>query len=263
MPVYKGTSEVTSGNLYKGSTEIQNGYKATDPFYVNEVTLTLNYTISGNATLQYSSRTVTAAPGSAVSVTNDFYPTSGYYLLASSSCSEDGATLSCSVSDIIGAGKRTNITGTMPSTSTTVNVSVTAATNAFIDVTVNANTNSPWAYIAGSLPSGFDYQAGTSGGTFDIYFASNTDRDAASVSGTRQSFSSKFSGSKINVNERSAGILTYYTNRIRVRWDATGPYFTTTSAGTLAGGNTNCSVSIGLPFRLVGTTSFVDIQSSN
>ena len=260
MPIYKGTNEVASGNLYKGSTEIQNGYKATDPFYVNEVTLTLNYTISGNATLQYSSRTITGAPGSSVSITNDFYPTSGYYLLSSSSCSEDGATLSCGVSDIIGSGKRTTVSGTMPSATTTVNVSVVAATNAYIDVTVNANTNSPWTYVSGALPSGFDYQAGTSGGTFDIYFASNTARDAASVSGTRGSFRSKFSGSAINIDERSAGILTYHTNRIRVSWNATGPFFTTSSAGTLAGGNTNCSVSIGLPFRLIGTTSFVDIQ---
>lgn len=39
MPIYKGTNEVTSGNLYKGSTEIQDGYKATDPFYVNQTVI--------------------------------------------------------------------------------------------------------------------------------------------------------------------------------------------------------------------------------
>ena len=44
MPVYKGTNEVTSGNLYKGSTEIQDGYKATDSFYVNETSISfLNF----------------------------------------------------------------------------------------------------------------------------------------------------------------------------------------------------------------------------
>ena len=32
MPIYKGTVEVTSGNLHKGSTEIENGYKGADPF---------------------------------------------------------------------------------------------------------------------------------------------------------------------------------------------------------------------------------------
>jgi len=39
MPIYKGTNEVTSGNLYKGSTEIQDGYKATNPFYVNSTVI--------------------------------------------------------------------------------------------------------------------------------------------------------------------------------------------------------------------------------
>ncbi len=44
MPVYKGTNEVTSGNLYKGSTEIQDGYKAIDSFYVNETSISfLNF----------------------------------------------------------------------------------------------------------------------------------------------------------------------------------------------------------------------------
>ena len=27
MPVYKGTTEITSGKLYKGATNIENGYK--------------------------------------------------------------------------------------------------------------------------------------------------------------------------------------------------------------------------------------------
>ena len=39
MPIYKGAVEVTSGNLYKGSTEVQDGYKATDSFYVNEISI--------------------------------------------------------------------------------------------------------------------------------------------------------------------------------------------------------------------------------
>ena len=44
MPIYKGSTEVTSGNLYKGSTEIQDGYKATDSFYVNEISISfLNF----------------------------------------------------------------------------------------------------------------------------------------------------------------------------------------------------------------------------
>jgi len=63
MPIYKGSTEVTSGNLYKGSTEVQDGYKATDSFYVNEVSISFlnfpgvtDYVISG-------------APGDTISVT--------------------------------------------------------------------------------------------------------------------------------------------------------------------------------------------------
>ena len=44
MPIYKGTNEVASGNLYKGTTEIQDGYKGTSSFYVNEVSISwLNF----------------------------------------------------------------------------------------------------------------------------------------------------------------------------------------------------------------------------
>jgi hypothetical protein len=42
MPIYKGSTEVTSGNLYKGSTEIQDGYKATDSFYVNQTVISFS-----------------------------------------------------------------------------------------------------------------------------------------------------------------------------------------------------------------------------
>lgn len=39
MPLYKGTNEITGGNLYKGSTEVENGYKGTDLFYENQTTI--------------------------------------------------------------------------------------------------------------------------------------------------------------------------------------------------------------------------------
>ena len=40
MPIYKGSNEVTSGNLYKGSTNIEEGYKSTNQFYVNTLAVT-------------------------------------------------------------------------------------------------------------------------------------------------------------------------------------------------------------------------------
>jgi len=39
MPIYKGASEIASGNFYKGSANIENGYKENNSFYVNSFTL--------------------------------------------------------------------------------------------------------------------------------------------------------------------------------------------------------------------------------
>ena len=75
MPIYKGTTEIASGKLYKATTNIENGYKGTDSFYVNQVTISfLNFpgvsdyvitgspgdTIPGN---KYQQWTATAASG--------------------------------------------------------------------------------------------------------------------------------------------------------------------------------------------------------
>jgi hypothetical protein len=63
MPIYKGSTEVTSGNLYKGSTEIQEGYKASDAFYVNSTVISfIDYPgITPNP------KTFTGSPGDAIS----------------------------------------------------------------------------------------------------------------------------------------------------------------------------------------------------
>ena len=44
MPVYKGSTEITGGNLHKGSTEIEDGYKGTSPFYTNGIVTDNLYT---------------------------------------------------------------------------------------------------------------------------------------------------------------------------------------------------------------------------
>lgn len=59
MPVYKGTTEITSGKLYKATTNIENGYKGTNSFYVNETTVSL--TAPSGWTLSASS--FTGVPG--------------------------------------------------------------------------------------------------------------------------------------------------------------------------------------------------------
>ena len=60
MPIYKGSIEVTSGNLYKGSTEIENAYKGSDSLFVNEISISfLNF--PGTA-----SYILTGSPGSTI-----------------------------------------------------------------------------------------------------------------------------------------------------------------------------------------------------
>jgi len=47
MPIYKGTSEIASGNFYKGSANIENGYKENNSFYVNTLTFALDFLVVG------------------------------------------------------------------------------------------------------------------------------------------------------------------------------------------------------------------------
>lgn len=47
MPIYKGVSEIASGNFYKGSTNIENGYKENNSFYVNTLTFALDFLVVG------------------------------------------------------------------------------------------------------------------------------------------------------------------------------------------------------------------------
>jgi hypothetical protein len=71
MPIYKGTTEVTSGNLYKATTEIENGYKGTDVVYVNETTQ--SFALPTGQSLTYTTPVdIIGSPGSALSPTVTF-----------------------------------------------------------------------------------------------------------------------------------------------------------------------------------------------
>ena len=96
MPLYKGTAEIASGNLYKADANIENGYKESTSFYINEVTISfLNFpgvsdysitggpgeTIPGN---RYQQWTASASSGyafngtqTAVGLPTDFTFTAG------------------------------------------------------------------------------------------------------------------------------------------------------------------------------------------
>ena len=82
MPIYKGTVEVTSGNLHKGSTEIENGYKGADPFYLNETTVSfLTPTGQSLTYTQPNPQSSTGSPGATFPNTT-FTITSGSNALA-------------------------------------------------------------------------------------------------------------------------------------------------------------------------------------
>ena len=133
MPIYKGSTEVTSGNLYKGSTEIQDGYKANDSFYVNQTTLTIAFVDNTGSTANLNSSasiSLVGIPGTSFAQQQRFVTAASGYNLNSVGCAESGDTgnnVTCSVS-----GGTISINGTYPTTSVTVTLTITAATTALI-----------------------------------------------------------------------------------------------------------------------------------
>jgi len=131
MPIYKGTAEVTSGNFYKGSTEIQDGYKATDPFYVNETTLTIIFvdnTATGSSLNSTSSAVFTGVPGSTFSsFSRSVNRTNGTYKVTGASVSESGdsgGNVNTSVSGSGNVSRNISISGTIPTTIKTITLTV-------------------------------------------------------------------------------------------------------------------------------------------
>jgi len=116
MPVYKGTSEITSGNFYKGSTSIENGYKQTDSFFVNLVTIQFS-SISGQGFVYTLPVSRTGDPGS-------LYPSTTFTISGASNERLNGSGFSItglpsSLSASVTSGNNTNtltvtITGNYP-----------------------------------------------------------------------------------------------------------------------------------------------------
>ena len=155
MPIYKGSTEVTSGNLHKGSTEVQDGYKAADSFYVNETTLTIFFidnTATGSSLNSTSSAVFTGVPGSAFSAfSRSVNRSSGAYAVTGASVSEagdSGGNVSTSVSGSGNVSRNISISGTIPTTSTTITLTVNSTVNALLSrnlVFGSPNTGSPTA----------------------------------------------------------------------------------------------------------------------
>ncbi len=136
MPVYKGSTEIASGKLTKGSTEIQNGYKGTDSFFVNEVELIITFTDSTPTGASMSTSTITLSgltPGDAIPPQSRTVIRAANYILGTPSVTKTGGTPSNPniTTSLTGSTGFQNglieITGTVPNTTTTVNLDVTCS----------------------------------------------------------------------------------------------------------------------------------------
>tara|TARA_R110000765_G_scaffold344117_1_gene434398 strand:+ start:201 stop:1007 length:807 start_codon:yes stop_codon:yes gene_type:complete len=140
MPIYKGSTEVTSGNLHKGSTEIQNGYKAADSFFVNETSLTITFTDNTptGASMGTSSLVFNGTPGSSITQQVRTVSRAANYIIGTPVVTKTGDSnndLNVATSLTGSTGFKNGlltITGVLPSTNTTINLAVTCSSTAKI-----------------------------------------------------------------------------------------------------------------------------------
>ena len=135
MPIYKGTNEVTSGNLYKGSTKIENGYKQLDSFYVNTISITIIFVdvISG-ATMDTTQFSAAGTPGASfVSFTRNITVDAGRTFSVNPTVAETGDTgnnVSATITGITTTAALLNVSGTYPTSATNVTLTISGSTTA-------------------------------------------------------------------------------------------------------------------------------------
>lgn len=137
MPVYKGTTEIASGKLYKAAANIENGYKGTDQFYVNEITVTL--TAPTGWVLSQSS--ITGVPGAGSGNFTLTRSTPGALVQQRGTGTVSGGSLSFGSTSTSGsnAGINNTVTITTSFTIPTSNQSVTLAIAGMTDHTYAAH----------------------------------------------------------------------------------------------------------------------------
>lgn len=160
MPIYKGTNEITSGNFYKGSTNIENGYKQTDSFFVNLVTIEFS-SISGQGFTYTLPTPRTGDPGSS-------YPSTTFTISGASNERLNGSGfamtgLPSSLSASVTSGNNTNtltvtITGNYP----TVGVSPISST--ISGITAVTSYLAHFLLVGGGGNAGNAYVASGGGG---------------------------------------------------------------------------------------------------
>jgi len=161
MPIYKGSTEVTSGNLYKGSTNIENAYKETDQFYVNTNAIIIDFVdaISGASmsTTQFSS---SGTPGSSFTPFTRLITVDAGRTWASGSTvtvAKSGDTGNNVTAYIVGGGSTAatlHVNGTHPTASTTVTLTVNGATQVDQPNLIVSISNSSTAHTTVSTEDG-------------------------------------------------------------------------------------------------------------
>jgi len=170
MPIYKGAVEVTSGNLYKGSTEIENGYKGSDSIFINETTLTIAFvdnTATGSSLNSTTSVSFTGSPGTSFSsFSRSVNRTNGTYAVTGATVSEVGdpsGNVNTSVSGSGNVSRSISISGTIPTITKTVTLTVDSTVNTLLsrNMTIGSRT-SPTSYK--SSYTGFQGMSFSGGG---------------------------------------------------------------------------------------------------
>ena len=195
MPVYKGTTEIASGKLYKATTNIENGYKGTNQFYVNEITVTL--TAPTGWVLSQSS--ITGVPGAGSGNFTLTRSTPGALVQQRGTGTVSGGSLSFGSTSTSGSNSGINNTVTITTSFTipTSNQSVTLAIAGMTDHTYAAhfrstqitpdstttlsnpgtvanvstgNTQFSITRIAGSLPANGSYYVNSASSTTNVFY---------------------------------------------------------------------------------------------
>jgi hypothetical protein len=159
MPLYKGTSEITGGNLYKGSTEVEDGYKGTSLFYENQTTISWATPIGQGYTYSVPTpQTSTGDAGQAIPTTTLTITDPSFNLQGTATVSglPPGITVSNQTNSGGGLGNTITITltGTYPPNSyTNIVLNITG-------ITAATNYNAHFLMIGGG---GTNYGAGAGG----------------------------------------------------------------------------------------------------
>ena len=175
MPVYKGSAEVTSGNLHKGSTEVENGYKGADVFYLNETTVSwATPVVSGLTISTPSPQSSSGSPGATFTTTTFNISSATANTRLSGTATVSGLPSGLTSSQVYNNTNPGNtltitITGTFPATSYLNVVLSISGINSQLYTLPNLSFTGPTSITRGNNITGFAFNW-TGGGKGILYY---------------------------------------------------------------------------------------------